>query len=123
MRGKPLAAAIGLGLLAAACASGGDRTPAAATSASAPVGDLDAGERRLAELAILEAVSAGAAKRWDGARPGYYGLIEPDAAVADGDGQCRPYVHTLFIDGRARRETGRACRPRGGVWQIRSGGA
>jgi surface antigen len=123
MGGKSLAAAIGLGLLVAACASGGDRPPAAAAPSSPPAGALDAGERRLAELAILESASAGSPRRWNGARPGYYGLIEPEAAVADGDGQCRDYVHTLFIDGRAQRETGRACRPRGGVWQIRTDGA
>lgn len=70
-------------------------------------------------MTVLQAAAAGEPRRWDAGRPGYYGLVEPGPAEpADNGGVCRNYSHTIFIDGLARQEKGRACRPRGGVWRI-----
>ena len=72
-----LGAAAGLGLLACGCAPG-NPPGLAESSLSAPADALSASEQRRAELAVLESVSAGAPRRWDAGRLGYYGYVEPE---------------------------------------------
>lgn len=79
--------------------------------------DLDEEERRLAWEAESAAFAGGAPRRWSG-RPGYYGYVEPGPAVQETRGYCRPYSHTVFIDGRARRANGIACREADGSWRA-----
>ena len=110
-----LAAAAGLALATSACLSLGASTPPMAVS---PAGELDAAEQSIAENAILGAAAGGAPRRWNSSRPGYYGYVEPGAASVGADGPCRDFAHTIFLDGRPKRETGRACRGAGGVWRI-----
>lgn len=116
-RWRSIGVAAALCLMTGACASAGAEAPAAMAVAP-PVGALDAAEKGRAELTILEAAAAGEPRRWDAGRPGYYGLVEP-GPLQRGDGRiCRDYAHTIFIDGLARQEKGRACRPPGGVWRL-----
>ncbi|MBN9061299.1 MAG: hypothetical protein J0H41_02525 [Rhizobiales bacterium] len=103
--------------MTAACASAGAQPPSAVAVAP-PAGALDEAEKNRAELTILEAAAAGESRRWDSGRPGYYGVVEPGPAQRSDAGVCRDYAHTIFIDGLARQEKGRACRPPGGVWRI-----
>lgn len=83
-----------------------------------PSGALDAAEQKRADATVLEAAAAGSPRRWNTDRPGYYGYVEPGPAVAVGDGQCREFTHTIFIDGRAKKEFGRACKGGTGNWAL-----
>jgi surface antigen len=109
------AAAMGTALVLSACASGAAPPPA---TGSLPDG-LDMAERASAESALMASVSSGAPRRWDSVRPGYSGYVEPGAVTTGADGAaCRDFVHTLFVDGRPRRDAGRACRAADGAWRI-----
>lgn len=107
------ALAIGLG----GCIGGG-ATTAPETKIVAPSDRLDANEQKRADTAVLDAVAAGSPRRWNTDRPGFYGYVEPGPSVNVGDGQCREFTHTMFIDGRAKKEFGRACKGGTGAWAL-----
>ncbi|WP_342358514.1 hypothetical protein [Terrarubrum flagellatum] len=109
-----LSISIGLALVLVGCTGGG----APRAVADPPAGELDDSEKGMAEQAVLDAASSGSPRRWTASRPGFYGYVEPGALSAGDDGPCRDYAHTIFIDGRPKRETGKACRVAGGSWKI-----
>ncbi|MGL4494786.1 MAG: hypothetical protein ACRCXM_13765 [Beijerinckiaceae bacterium] len=110
-------AAACLGLSSAGCIGTGSAASPPPV-ASLPQGELAAVEKARADAAVEEAVGAGSPRRWQGERPGYYGYVEPGPSVTVGDGQCREFTHTIFIDGRAKKDFGRACRGGTGGWKV-----
>lgn len=83
-----------------------------------PAGALDPGEKRQADQALALALKDGKPQQWRSDRPGYSGYIEPGPVQIGTGGQCRDFSHAVFIDGRANRQDGRACRQDDGSWQV-----
>ncbi|MGL4322461.1 MAG: hypothetical protein ACRCTD_00350 [Beijerinckiaceae bacterium] len=113
------ALAMMLSLALAGCIGGSSAaTPPETKITALPAGELAPAEQARANGAVVDAVGTGAPKRWNGERPGYYGYVEPGPAVTVGDGQCREFTHTIFIDGRAKKDFGRACKGGTGNWAV-----
>jgi len=47
---------------------------------------------------------------------GRYGSVVPGPAYQSNGLQCRPYTHTIYIDGRPEVARGNACRNPDGTW-------
>jgi surface antigen len=80
---------------------------------------LDDRDRRLALRAEMEALEQGrAGQRYEWRNPdnGRYGYVVPEASYRRGDVDCRPYTHTVYMDGRPRAMRGTACRNPDGTW-------
>lgn len=80
---------------------------------------LDDEDRRLAYEAQMEALEtgrSGAPRSWRNPDSGRYGTIVPGAAYDRGGMQCRPFTHTIYIDGQPQAARGTACRNPDGTW-------
>ncbi|MFY9696963.1 MAG: RT0821/Lpp0805 family surface protein [Rhodoplanes sp.] len=80
---------------------------------------LDDEDRRrayAAQMAALETGPSGAPVTWRNPDSGRYGTIVPGAAYDRGGAQCRPFTHTIYIDGRPESARGTACRNPDGTW-------
>jgi surface antigen len=64
--------------------------------------------------AQLDALDKGQQVSWKGEKTAF-GFVEPGADAGAG---CRAYTHTVYLDGRAQRGTGRACRRSDGRWAF-----
>src|SRR6185503_20443447 len=107
-------------------AASGNR--AAGTIAGAAIGGLignrigaamdDEDKRRAyaAQVQALENGKSGAAVAWKNPDSGRYGSIVPGAGYQSNGMQCRPYTHTIYIDGRPQVARGNACRNGDGTW-------
>ena len=83
-----------------------------------PVGQqLADSDRERAFAAQITAAETGTRASWRSAK-GDFGVVEPGAEAAGVSGTCRPFNHTIYIDGRAQRGTGSACRSANGVWDV-----
>lgn len=119
LRAVVVAGALGL----AACVSTQPEPPVTAAPAgpapvtgwlAGPAGHaLDETDRQRAFEAQLTAVDTGRRSSWRSAK-GHFGLVEPGAEAGGG---CRSFTHTIYIDGRAQRGGGTACRAAGG-WRV-----
>ena len=47
---------------------------------------------------------------------GRYGSVVPGPAYQSNGLQCRPYTHTIYIDGQPQVARGNACRNPDGTW-------
>jgi surface antigen len=123
-----------LAVCLAACAALAGCMPAAAPVASAPtapagpppvtgwlagpVGQLlDAPDRERAFAAQLSAAETGQRASWRSAR-GHFGFVEPGPEKQGASGPCRSFSHAIYIDGRAQRGEGSACRTSSGAWML-----
>jgi len=107
---------------------GGTGERVAAGLAGAAVGGLignrigasmDEEDRRrayAAQIQALESGRSGAAVAWRNPDSGRYGSIVPGPAYQSNGLQCRPYTHTIYIDGRPQVAQGNACRNPDGTW-------
>ena len=80
---------------------------------------MDDEDRRLAydaQIQALEKGRSGAAVAWRNPDSGRYGSIVPGPAYQSNGLQCRPYTHTIYIDGRPEVARGNACRNPDGTW-------
>ena len=109
-----------LAMISAGCVSGSGES----TGAASPVvlggvisSQVKENERQRAYEAQLSAMLSGQRTTWRG-DSGSYGFIEPCAAVDGLASSCRDYTHTVYIDGRPQRGSGKACRQPDGTWQI-----
>lgn len=96
-------------------------TPVATPVAAPLVGGLVAGplgqslsesDREKGWAAEIAALEGGKRASWRGDK-GNYGFVEPGAA----SGSCRDYIHTIYLDGRPQRASGKACKASDGNWQ------
>jgi surface antigen len=80
---------------------------------------MDEQDRRLAyqaQMQALESGRSGAAVPWRNPDSGRYGTVVPGAAYQSNGLQCRPYTHTIYIDGTPQVARGNACRNPDGTW-------
>ena len=69
-----------------------------------------------AQMQALEAGKSGAAVAWKNPDSGRYGSVVAGPAYESNGLQCRPYTHTIYIDGRPQVARGNACRNPDGTW-------
>jgi len=69
-----------------------------------------------AQMQALEAGKSGVAVAWKNPDSGRYGSVVPGPAYQPNGLQCRPYTHTIYIDGRPQVARGNACRNPDGTW-------
>lgn len=63
--------------------------------------------------AQVDALDKGQRVSWRGEKTAF-GFVEPGAE----SGSCRSYTHTVYLDGRAQRGSGQACRRGDGRWSF-----
>ncbi len=81
--------------------------------------DMDARDRQLAAAAQYQALEygqAGQATPWNNPSSRNRGQIVPGEYYQRGGNYCRPYTHTIYIDGQPQTARGTACRGSDGTW-------
>ena len=69
-----------------------------------------------AQMQALEAGKSGVAVAWKNPDSGRYGSVVPGPAYQSNGLQCRPYTHTIYINGQPQVARGNACRNPDGTW-------
>ena len=82
----------------------------------ASMDDEDRRRAYAAQMQALESGRSGAAVAWRNPDSGRYGSIVPGPAYEANGLQCRPYTHTIYIDGKPQVARGNACRNPDGTW-------
>ena len=82
----------------------------------ASMDDEDKQRAYAAQVQALENGRSGAAVAWKNPDSGRHGTIVPGAAYESNGLHCRPYTHTIYIDGRPQVARGSACRNPDGTW-------
>lgn len=80
---------------------------------------LDERDRHLAMQAEMDAFERGQSNqpvRWRNPDNGRYGEVVPGPAFRRGAQDCRPFTHTVYIDGRPQAMRGTACRNPDSTW-------
>lgn len=80
---------------------------------------MDEADRRAAmeaEYRALETGRSGASTQWRNPNSGHYGTVVPGQPYKSAGVDCRPFTHTIYMDGRPETLTGRACRKPDGTW-------
>jgi len=77
---------------------------------------LDQNAQQQAYAAQVGAVQTGRHTTWHSGS--YNGYVEAGPMMTDSRGTCRPYTHTIYINGQPRRGQGIACRNPNGTWEI-----
>ena len=80
---------------------------------------MDDDDKRRAYAAQMQALESGksdVAVAWKNPDSGRYGSVVPGPAYQSNGLQCRPYTHTIYIDGRPQVARGNACRNPDGTW-------
>jgi surface antigen len=73
-----------------------------------------------AQIQALERGQSGTAVPWRNPDTGRYGSVVPGQAYQSNGLTCRPYTHTIYIDGRPQVARGTACRNPDGTWTAMS---
>jgi surface antigen len=82
----------------------------------AAMDDEDKQRAYAAQVQALENGRSGASVAWKNPDSGRYGSIVPGTAYQSNGLQCRPFTHTIYIDGKPQVARGNACRNRDGTW-------
>ena len=82
----------------------------------AAMDDDDRARAYAAQMEALESGPSGAPVAWRNPDSGRYGSVVPSAAYESNGMNCRPYTHTIYIDGRPQTSRGIACRNPDGTW-------
>lgn len=69
-----------------------------------------------AQMQALEAGKSGVGVAWKNPDSGRYGSVVPGPAYQSNGLQCRPYTHTIYINGQPQVARGNACRNPDGTW-------
>ena len=80
--------------------------------------DEDKQRAYAAQMQALESGKSGAAVGWKNPDSGRHGSIVPGPAYQSNGLQCRPYTHTIYIDGKPQVARGNACRNPDGTWSA-----
>jgi surface antigen len=83
----------------------------------AALDDEDKKRAYAAQMQALETGPSGAPVAWRNPDSGRYGNIVPGPAYQQQGQSCRPFTHTIYIDGRPQVARGTACRNPDGTWQ------
>jgi surface antigen len=83
----------------------------------AAMDDEDRQRAYAAQVEALESSPGAAAVNWRNPDSGRYGSIVPGPVRQQGGMQCRPYTHTVYIDGQPQVARGTACRNPDGTWK------
>jgi len=67
-------------------------------------------------MQALESGRSGAPVAWRNPDSGRYGNIVPGPAYQQNGMSCRPYTHTIYINGQPQVARGSACRNPDGTW-------
>lgn len=78
--------------------------------------DEDKQRAYAAQMQALESGPSGAPVAWRNPDSGRYGSVVPGPAYDSHGTKCRPYTHTIYIDGRPQTARGSACRNPDGTW-------
>jgi surface antigen len=87
----------------------------------AAMDDEDKRRAYAAQMQALEGGPSGAPVAWRNPDSGRYGSVVPGAAYQANGMNCRPYTHTIYIDGRPQTTRGTACRNPDGTWTALQG--
>lgn len=79
---------------------------------------LDRNDQAAAVRAQNQALATNAPITWNDPQGNVYGTVQPVRTYQSNGRYCRDYVHTVYIDGRAREAQGVACQQADGSWQI-----
>jgi surface antigen len=80
---------------------------------------LDNADRARYDSASQQAMETGQSRAWSNHESGHHGRITPHKRYRNDEGQyCRQYTQTIYVDGKARRGKGTACRQQDGTWKI-----
>lgn len=79
---------------------------------------IDRNDQMAAAQAQNQALATNAPITWNDPSGDVYGTVTPVRTYQSGGRYCREYVHTVYIDGRARDARGTACQLDDGSWQI-----
>jgi surface antigen len=71
-----------------------------------------------AQVQALESGPSGGAVPWRNPDSGRYGSVVPGRAYQANGLQCRPYTHTIYINGTPQVARGNACRNPDGTWTV-----
>jgi surface antigen len=82
----------------------------------AAMDDEDKQRAYAAQMQALESGPSGAPVAWRNPDSGRYGSVVPGAAYQAHGTKCRPYTHTVYIDGKPQSMRGEACRNPDGTW-------
>lgn len=111
-----------LPLMLAACGTGGNLGTDAlwgSMSGNNGASAMDAQDQQLAAEAkqkALEFGQAGQATSWTNPANQHNGQFVPGSPYKKGTSFCRPFTHTMFIDGQPKTTNGTACRQPDGRW-------
>ena len=78
--------------------------------------DEDKRSAYAAQVQALESGPSGAPVAWRNPGTGRYGSVVPGTAYQREGMNCRPYTHTIYIDGQPQTARGAACRNSDGAW-------
>jgi surface antigen len=84
----------------------------------AAMDDEDKRRAYAAQVQALESGPSGAPVAWRNPDSGRYGSVVPGPAYQREGINCRPYTHTIYIDGRPQTARGSACRNPDGTWSA-----
>jgi surface antigen len=83
-----------------------------------PLGaDLGEAGRERAAAAEVQAAETGRRTSWRSTN-GHFGVVEPGPESTGPNGPCRSFAHAIYLDGRAQRGGGTACRRADGLWTV-----
>jgi surface antigen len=82
----------------------------------AAMDDEDKRRAYAAQMQALEAGPSGAPVAWRNPDSGRYGSVVPGPAYDQAGVKCRPYTHTIYINGQPQTARGEACRNPDGTW-------
>src|SRR5215472_10850063 len=83
---------------------------------AAGLDDDDKRRAYAAQMQALEGGKSGVAVAWKNPDSGRYGSVVPGPAYQSNGLQCRPYTHTIYINGQPQVARGNACRNPDGTW-------
>lgn len=79
---------------------------------------LDERDQTAAAEAEQQALARNEPTDWSNPSTDHRGVVEPVRSYSRDGRQCRDYVHTVYIDGRAEDVRGTACQRADGTWEV-----